>query len=336
MTDPTDADPFSYAEALYGTGHLDECLKFCELNAGKGEAAPKLLRLKALCLIGLGRAAEAKKLLADPLMSATADAAAHARLAGAFEARGDDDTALTLYDSALRLTPNDPAVLISRASLRQKLGRHDAALSDLDAAIERSPGQPDQLLTRVVFLLDAGRAEEARTYALRVMEGWPVLQRSLEGILFYGAPIMRLRRAEALWGEGRVDDALRACDEVLSDDPRSAAALTVKGFCLMDSERLPEARKALDEAVRLAPDAALPYKRLGMVQQRQGDPAGACASYEKALELAPDDAESLFGRAEAKLARSDRAGALADLRAASADAEWRAISERAILDAGLS
>ena len=130
---------------------------------------------------------------------------------------------------------------------------------------------------------------------------------------------------------------LRCAVRVMKQQPpRSAAALTLKGFCLMTSGKLPEARKALDEAVRLAPDAALPYKRLGMVQQRQGDPAGARASYERALELEPGDGESLFGRAEAKLAQSDRAGALADLRAASADAEWRQVCERAILDAGLA
>jgi tetratricopeptide (TPR) repeat protein len=337
MTEPNESsEPVAYAEALYGLGLLDKCLEFCELNAGKGEATPKLLRLKALCLIGLGRAAEARKLLADPLMSATADAAAHAGLAAAFEARGDDDQALSLYDEALRLSPKDPGVLISRACLKQKLGRHDAALADLDAAIELSPGQPDHFLVRVVFLYDAGRSAEGEKYARRVMEGWPVLQRALETIMFYGAPIMRLRRAEALWTEGRMEDALRACDEVLGDDPLSAAALTIKGFCLMTSGNLPEARKALDEAVRLAPDAALPYKRLGMVQQRQGDLAGARASYERALELEPGDGESLFGRAEAKLAQSDRAGALADLRAASADAEWRQVSERAIRDAGLA
>jgi len=79
------------------------------------------------------------------------------------------------------------------------------------------------------------------------MEGWPGLQRPVETLMFYGAPIMRLRRAEALWAEGRAEDALRACDEVLSDDPRSAAALTIKGFCLMTGGKLPEARKALEE-----------------------------------------------------------------------------------------
>jgi len=336
MTEPKDSDPYLYAEALYGTGHLDQCLEFCELNVGEGEAAPKLLQLKALCLIGLGRAAEARKLLADPLLSATADAAAHMRLAAAFEARGDRDDALTLYDSALRLSPNDPEVWFGRACATQKLGRHDAALADLDAAMERAPGRPDYMLTRVVFLYDAGRVEEGRKYALRVMEAWPTFQRPLEEIMFYGAPIMRLRRAEKLLAEGRLDDALRACDDVLGDDPRGAAALCIKGLCLMESERLPEARQALDEAVRLAPAVAMPYKRLGMLQHRQGDPAGARAAFERALELEPGDAESLFGRAEAKLAQSDRAGALADLRAASADEKWRALSEGAIRDAGLA
>jgi len=88
-------------------------------------------------------------------MSATADAAAHARLGAAFEARGHDDEALGLYDDALRLAPKDAGVLTSRACLKQKLGRHTEALADLDAAIDAAAGEPDRLLMRVVFLYDA-------------------------------------------------------------------------------------------------------------------------------------------------------------------------------------
>ena len=333
MADPS--EPAAYAETLYRAGLLERCLEFCSRTAGEGEAAPKLILLKALCLIGLGRTDEAKRVLDDPLLAASADAAAQAELGAAFEARGENEDALGRYDEALRLSPNDAELLIGRASLRQKLGRHAPALADLDAAIRLEPEEAENRFLRTAFLLDAGRAADAEREAVALMKERPELAGRVREILFYGTPIMRLRRAEALWADGRGDDAVSSCDAVLSEDPKSAAALTLKGFCLMSAGKLEDARKALEEAARLAPAAALPRKRLGMLLQRLGDAAGARASYDRALALDETDGETLFGRGEARLMQGDKPGALADFRAAAADGEWRPLAEQAIRDAGL-
>ena len=328
MPDPS--EPAAYAETLYRAGLLERCLEFCARTAGQGEAAPKLLRLKAVCLIGLGRSGEARRILDDPLLDATADAAAQAELGAAFEARGENDDAMRRYDEALRLSPKDAEVLISRASLSQKLGRHAPALADLDAAILLEPAEAENRLLRLAFLLDAGRAVDAEREASVLMRERPELSGRAREILFYGAPIMRLRRAEAQWADGRGDEAVSACDAILAGDPKSAAALTLKGFCLMSAGKLEDARKSLEEAERLAPGAALPHKRLGMLLQRLGDAAGARASYDRALALDAADGETLFGRGEARLMQGDKLGALADFRAAAADGEWRPLAEQAI------
>ena len=201
--------------------------------------------------------------------------------------------------------------------------------------IALAPADPERLLMRLLFLLEGGRTAEARSEERELIRMHPILRRRAEDLMFYGAPVMRLRRADALWAEGRAEEALRACDEVLNDDPRSAAALTVKGFCLMSLERIDAACAALKEASRLAPRTALPHKRLGYVLfSCVGDPAGACAAYERALALDPTDGEALYGRAEVRLAQGDRAGAFADLRAAAEDADWHEQAERLIRDAG--
>lgn len=329
------SEPVVYADSLYRAGLLQKCLEFCELTAGRGQAVPKILLLKALCLIGLGRADEAGRVLADPLFAASADAAAQAELGAAFEARGDHDDALIRYDEALRLSPKQDSALISRACLHQKLGRHAQALEDLDAAIGLDPEEPDRRLMRLVFLFDAGRSADGEREARALIAVHPELKRRASEVLFFGPPILRLRRAQSLWADGRLDEALALCDEVLGEDPRSAAALCVKGFCLMFAEQNAPARRALDESVRLAPDVAMPHKHLGMLLQRLGDFASARASFERALALDPLDGEALLGRAEARLSLDDKSGALSDLRAASADPDCRALAEQMIRDAGL-
>lgn len=63
--------------------------------------------------------------------------------------------------------------------------------------------------------------------------------------------------------------------------------------------RLEEAAAAYREAISLASDRVVPRTALGRVLLRQGDPAAALEAYDGALALAPEDDESLLGRAQA-------------------------------------
>jgi tetratricopeptide (TPR) repeat protein len=76
-----------------------------------------------------------------------------------------------------------------------------------------------------------------------------------------------------------LEAALRDCDKALQIEPRNAAIVDSRGFVLM---------------------------RLG----RWSD---SIADYNKAADIRPDSAESLFGRALAKAGAGDKAGAAADL-----------------------
>src|SRR5262245_23859862 len=99
-------------------------------------------------------------------------------------------------------------------------------------------------------------------------------------------------------------DAARAeqiCRQVLAVAPRDPRALV----CLT---------RALEEAVRLAPDSPTARFRLGELLEGQGDAAGAGRQFAEALRLAPDNvdaalrlAQTLFsqgklGEAEAQFA----------------------------------
>ena len=57
------------------------------------------------------------------------------------------------------------------------------------------------------------------------------------------------------------------------------------GAWLFSTGELPAAREHLEAALRIAPDSAYAHEQLGMVRERQGDRAGAIASYERAIQL---------------------------------------------------
>src|SRR6185503_16000394 len=73
--------------------------------------------------------------------------------------------------------------------------------------------------------------------------------------------------------------------------PADRRALT-DGKRLLDSGRLPEARQALEEAVRVDPGSAEAHFMLGWVRERGGDLEGAVEAYQEALRLAPQVAET--------------------------------------------
>lgn len=77
----------------------------------------------------------------------------------------------------LRMAPNDPEMLVSRAELFQLRGRFQESVAVLDAILERDPENDDALATKAVSLLRLGRPKEAQpiTEALlaRYPDKWP-------------------------------------------------------------------------------------------------------------------------------------------------------------------
>jgi serine/threonine protein kinase/Flp pilus assembly protein TadD len=104
-------------------------------------------------------------------------------------------------------------------------------------------------------------------------------------------------------GEGDVKAGIDYLKSAVERDPDFAAAwswmargyVQASGWGIMPvAEASPLARKAALQAIELQPDLADGYMALGMVQSwTEFDWKGARASFEKAVELAPDDAEVL-------------------------------------------
>lgn len=96
------------------------------------------------------------------------------------------------------------------------------------------------------------------------------------------------QRAEALLAQGKLDDAIAACQEALKRDPRSASACKTLGNIWRAKGDLPQARSWYQKATTLNPTYAEAYANLGNIATQQQDWQPAIAYFQKAIALKPD------------------------------------------------
>ena len=280
---------------LLAQGHVPEGMATLRAILGNGQASEDLRIIAARLLIGMGKSAEVCTLLVG---DAPAIAAMRARPGdGSKPTLGFGVSALltrvvtdliagppgplplAMAQAAVIADPaNDRARLLLGYSLGQS-GETARALAMLEAVGDDSPYAEAARGGRVQILAGADRTNEA------------------------------LAQAAVLAKSGRADDLQRYADLLASADrPAEAAPLYRRlidqagdaadwsawmqyGAALDEAGDWPQARRALAEAVRLAPDEPLALNYLGYAQIVHGEPvAPAQAMLEKARRLRPEDA----------------------------------------------
>jgi tetratricopeptide (TPR) repeat protein len=94
-----------------------------------------------------------------------------------------------------------------------------------------------------------------------------------------------------------------------------AARLNLAALLLQQGD-LQEAASLCRQATETAPEVALGWYNLGLIERRRGDPAAAISAYRRALALAPEHAEAHQNLAVALLVGGDIEGARHAFRAA--------------------
>jgi tetratricopeptide (TPR) repeat protein len=105
---------------------------------------------------------------------------------------------------------------------------------------------------------------------------------------------------------------------VPTDATLDAAALRRRAAALSARRDFAGAIADLGRAIELAPDDAETYHRRGIARWESGDTAGAAADFDEALKRKPDDVIVLMDRGTARLASGDQDGARADFERVSA------------------
>ncbi len=263
------------------------------------EWAPAL-KLLAEAQLRRGEIELAVSTLQDVVELAPNDAAAAELLATLHTRRGDLNAALDLWDRLVRVEDRRAQALAARAQIRIAQENWNGAEADI-AALAEFPEQE----TRAALL--AGRLElsrerypESRESFRRVLADAPGTNTAVAGIV------------DAYLAEDEMDAAVAFLEERTRARPEDAVAHRMKANILARRGDTDAAIAALDETIALQPRWRVPYVELAAIKREvQGDPSGAVAVFERALEAMPDDPAMLEGLGESQLVAGHMQAAIA-------------------------
>ena len=221
----------------------------------------------------------------------------HAHYAAALGEGGKYAEALTEFDKALAIRPNDPETLLKRGTSLAGLGRLDEAIADYHAALALRPDDAIAYLNLGASLAARGENDEAVAMYRKVLAIQPA---SAKAYVNLGA---------ALFRQGKPDEAVTALQEAVRLEPWSAEAHTSLGAALAVQGKLEGAIAEYKEGLREEPDHFPALINLGIALAQSGLPAEALAPLEKAVRLEPGHAEAhhTLGAILASLGRLDEA-----------------------------
>jgi Flp pilus assembly protein TadD len=228
----------------------------------------------------LGRDADAEREYREALRLAPGFPEARDHLGALLLRRGRGDEAIRELEAAAAGMPRSFRVRRSLAEALEGAGRVDEALRVRRETLELSAGAPEDALALATTLGMAGRTAEADSL-FRAVE--PTLGDDPFFLLNAGTTSLALgREAEGL---ARLARAAR------SDATRESAAAAIATWHLSRS-RVDEARRVLDDALRVGPESAELLRLRAFAALRAGDLAGAERDLARVVALDPKDAES--------------------------------------------
>lgn len=213
--DPDDASTrLALADALARLGRFESALEhYDRLLEARPELARPLLEKRAVALVNLGRAGEARRAFDQAIAAAPDDPSLRARYADALaflddaegaarqqeaaerlgrEGEGEDrlrvvteaaralvaqqrfEEAIQHFDEALRLAPDDQAVRFELASVLGHVGYYDDALREFRAVVEAQPRHADARRGEITVLLLVNRFGEARVRLNEALATFPL------------------------------------------------------------------------------------------------------------------------------------------------------------------
>jgi TolB-like protein/Flp pilus assembly protein TadD len=199
--------------------------------------------------------AEARRAVSLAPEYAVARATLAMALALQYNQRGFRDHALIeeaqqQADVALSLNPNHATVLFQVTNVLVNARRVHEALSFAERAVALNPSSIDSRQVLAASLIHSERYQEALE---QLAEGDRVAPRAFQTVFSLG------HRAWALYGLGRLEEALAACTEFARLDPAFAYPQLSRVVCLQALGRASEAQEAVRKARKVAPGEGLDF-----------------------------------------------------------------------------
>ncbi|GBC77227.1 Beta-barrel assembly-enhancing protease [bacterium HR08] len=295
--DPSNSElRINYAEALIFSGRYDEAIEILQRILTEQPRNLEALRLTAQAHRRAGRRAEAIQTLKRALTDSAPDESLNVRfvLAQTYEEVGQVDEAIATYEEILKalLAPDGAVperhreavemVLTNMALAYRHAGRREEAFRIFERMRrvlgERSPRAD-------LLIVDTFREE--RDFEAMLAHAQEAARRYPQERRF------RLLQAQALGRLGRLEEALRLLDGLLTGLSEDIEVLSTKALVLSEAERYAEAEAVVQEALRRDPRNNGLLIQLSLIQERLGRFAEAEATLRQVLERDADNATAL-------------------------------------------
>jgi len=226
--------------------------------------APMLIK-RAQCLLALGRLPEACEAAAAAQLKAPPDPVLHDALGSLFSRANDQQRALSAYDRAVTLAPNNPHFIFNRATVYRFLGQLAEAEADYDRVIALNPadyeayGNRSELRTQSIDANHIGELEALIAKGIPEWQGYVqvryALAKEYEDVGDYEKSFQHLRQGAAKRREhmrydiatdvatvdwiidafpAAPDDGKQRCGDEPSDAPIFIVGLPRSGTTLVD------------------------------------------------------------------------------------------------------
>jgi tetratricopeptide (TPR) repeat protein len=197
------------------------------------------------------------------------------------------EEAITSYDEAIELKPDDDAACYNRGFALDELNRYEEAIASYDKAIELKPDDQNAWISRGIALRNLNRYEEAIASYDKAIEFKPD-----DDAAWYN-------RGIALGNLNRYEEAIASHDKAIEFKPDKDAAWNNRGIALGNLNRYEEAIASYDKAIELKPDKDEAWNNRGNALDELNRYEEAIASYDKAIELKPDKGLAWYNRGNA-------------------------------------
>ncbi|HEX3952330.1 MAG TPA: tetratricopeptide repeat protein [Stellaceae bacterium] len=222
------------------------------------------------------------------------------------------DEALTSYDAALALQPDNSLALVNRGNALLAAGKPGKALLSYDRALTAAPAYPDALTGRAAALQRLDRLDEALASSEAALSLQPQHRDAL------------INRGKILHDLRRFDEALAAHDRALVEAPGDPQPRCNRGATLHALSRHEEALAEYAAVLVHRPGNPDALANQGAAYRALARFDEALASYDAVLAIDPDRHEARFNRALVHLQLGSFATGWGDYEARRAGKAWQA------------
>jgi tetratricopeptide (TPR) repeat protein len=195
---------------------------------------------------------------------------------------GRYEEVIASYDEALKIKPDDHNAWVNRGINLRQLGRLEEAITSFDEALKIKPDYHEVWYDRGIALRQLGRNEEAIVSYDEALKFKPDDYET-----WY-------KRGIALSQLGRLEEAITSSDEALKIKPDDHEAWYFRGIVLGQLGRLEEAIASFDEALKIKPDdpETLRYRELALAYLMKLELEKQINTYDQLLNSNPNDHET--------------------------------------------